>query len=414
MHCSINRYPVMRELKQLAVTADFGSTQLSVGRLVLEGRRVFFRYAQAYLNEGYNLSPFKLRWTTDTQQADTQLFDGLFGVFADALPDGWGRLLLDRSLATHGTDISTITSLDRLAYVGDTGMGALTFRPVYPPGDKIVTTDLDAYATAAGHILAGQSTELLDELVAIGGSSGGARPKIVAGLTEGGDMIVGPGPYPVGYSAWLIKFQSSTDMPQSARMEWAYYRMALEAGVTMGESKIISTAAGNDYFATRRFDRPEEKTKLHLHSAAGLLHDNFRSTNLDYGHLMDAAFRLENSVEAYERVLRLAAFNVFAHNLDDHSKNFSFLMDASGRWSFAPAYDLTFSPTAFGHHATTVAGVSLRPGVEQLMELAHTFGVDKGRQLIEEVRSAIARWPQIAQGCGLEAPAIRLMSNTIL
>jgi len=137
-------------------------------------------------------------------------------------------------------------------------------------------------------------------------------------------------------------------------------------------SVLFKSRKGDFFFGSKRFDRIKNE-KVHLHSAAGLLHDNFRMSTLDYGHLMDCAFTLEKDFNAYSKILKLATFNVLAQNRDDHSKNFSFLMDKNGKWKFAPAYDLTFSNSSYGIHSTTVAGESKNPNLNHLGELAKHF-----------------------------------------
>ncbi|MCW3804970.1 type II toxin-antitoxin system HipA family toxin, partial [Plebeiibacterium marinum] len=166
------------------------------------------------------------------------------------------------------------------------------------------------------------------------------------------------------------------------------------------------------YFGTKRFDRIKEK-RIHMHTASGLMHDNFRMSTMDYGHLMDCAFQLEKHVKAYEKVLRLAAFNVFAHNRDDHSKNFSFLMDVKGNWSFAPVYDLTFSNSAYGFHSTMVAGESKNPGRKHLLELGLHFGIKKPELILEEVQDAVSHWDSIAKECGVSQNAIITIQKAI-
>ncbi|WP_430815918.1 type II toxin-antitoxin system HipA family toxin [Carboxylicivirga sp. RSCT41] len=249
--------------------------------------------------------------------------------------------------------------------------------------------------------LKGDSTDLLDELFAIGGSSGGARPKILVGYNKTtSELIHGSQELPEGYEDWIIKFPSSVDNPEIATIEYAYYKMALTAGMEMSESQLFSGKSGQPYFGTKRFDRIQGQ-RLHMHTACGMMHDNFRMSTMDYGHLMDCAFQLERHVHAYEKVLRLAVFNVFAHNRDDHSKNFAFLMDGQGKWQLAPAYDLTFSNSAYGFHSTMVAGESKNPGKEHLLKLADTFKVKKAKFIIEEVQEAINQWDNIAKDCGV-------------
>jgi serine/threonine-protein kinase HipA len=188
--------------------------------------------------------------------------------------------------------------------------------------------------------------------------------------------------------------------------------MALAAGLEMAESRLFTTASGKQYFGTERFDRNHNK-RLHMHSASGLLHDNFRYSNLDYGHIMDSAFSLENHVDAYNKVLRLAAFNVYSHNRDDHSKNMSFLMDENGNWQLAPAYDLTFSSSSHGLHSTMVAGESKNPGRKHLIELAEVFSVKKPKVIIDQVQRVLSKWHDYASECGVSESSKKMIESAL-
>ena len=203
-----------------------------------------------------------------------------------------------------------------------------------------------------------------------------------------------------GYQHYIIKFRGATDRTDAAEVELAYARMATAAGIETAPSRLLSSASGRQYFATRRFDRARGR-RLHMLSAAGYLHDNFRLPAIDYGHLMDAANVLTGTRTEAAKVLRLAAFNVLAHNRDDHSKNFAFLADERGRWRFAPAYDLTFSPSAHGEHSITVAGEGRAPGRTQLLALAEAFDIKTGEAIVEEVAAAVAQWPKWATEAGV-------------
>ncbi len=392
----------MAGINKLYVSLILQGTNFEVGELVLSNQKIYFRYNADYLKTGLNLSPIKLSFTGDIVNADNQPFDGLFGVFNDSLPDGWGRLLLDRSLSAKGIDIARITPLDQLAYVGLRGMGALVYSPeIKPEKTTDLVPELDILAAEMNHILQGNSSEIIEELFILGGSSGGARPKIFAAynpLTD--DLTHGVDNVPEGYEDWIIKFPSSSDNREIANIEFAYHKMALLAGIEMSECHLFTGKSGQVYFGTKRFDRIAYK-RLHTHTASGLMHDNFRMSTMDYGHLMDCAFRLEKHVKAYEKVFRLAAFNVYSHNRDDHSKNFSFLMNEKGEWQFAPAYDLTFSYSGYGFHSTMIAGESKNPGRKELMKLATHFGLKNAGSIIEEVQEAISHWREIASEYGI-------------
>lgn len=387
----------MAGISKLFVSLLIEGKSFEVGELVLSGQKIYFRYNSEFLKTGLNLSPIKLPFNNDIVSAERQPFDGLFGVFNDSLPDGWGRLLLDRSLSSKGVDLSGITSLDRLAYVGQHGMGALLYKPEIKPGDASpLVPELDNLATEMNRIQEGASSDIIDELFLLGGSSGGARPKIfIAFNPRTGHLLHGVDDAPEGYEEWIIKFPSSSDNKEIAKIEFAYHKMALLAGIKMSECRLFTGKSGQVYFGTKRFDRVAGN-RLHAHSASGLMHDNFRMSTMDYGHLMDCAFRLEKHVKAYEKVFRLAAFNVFSHNQDDHSKNFSFLMNARGEWQFAPAFDLTFSNSGYGFHSTMIAGESKNPGSKELLKLATYFGMKNGESVIREVREALSQWRAFA------------------
>lgn len=388
----------MAGTNKLFVSLLLEGNSIEVGELVLSNQKIYFRYNSDFLKTGLNLSPIKLPFSGEIVSADKQPFDGLFGVFNDSLPDGWGRLLLDRSLSAKRIDVARITPLDRLAYVGSRGMGALIYRPeIKPEKTTEFVPELDILAAEMNHILQGTSSEIIEELFILGGSSGGTRPKIFVAynpLTD--DLLHGVDSVPEGYEEWIIKFPSSSDNREIANIEFAYHKMALLAGIEMSECRLFKGKSGQVYFGTKRFDRVAGK-RLHTHTASGLMHDNFRMSTMDYGHLMDCAFRLEKHVKAYEKVFRLAAFNVYSHNRDDHSKNFSFLMNAKGEWQFAPAYDLTFSYSGYGFHSTMIAGESKNPGRKELMKLATHFGLKNAGLIIEEVQEAINQWGAIAR-----------------
>ena len=390
----------MEHIEKIIVSICLNEEEISVGELVSDTKNVYFKFYTEFIKRGIEISPIKLKLNNLINKADPIPFDGLFGVFADSLPDGWGKLLLDRALNARGVAVDDITVLDRLAYVGSNGMGALTYKPeIEYFGHEEFKIELDEIAKATKQIINGVASNVLDELYQLGGSSGGARPKILVGYNPVSQHLIGIEKIlPKDYEHWLIKFPSSYDRPDIANIEYAYYKMALDAGIEMIESKLFKGVSGQAYFGTKRFDREGNK-RLHMHSAAGMMHDNFRLSNIDYGDLMDCAFRLERDVRAYEKILRLAAYNVFAHNRDDHSKNFAFLMDANGIWKVAPAYDLTFSSSGHGMHSTTVARESKNPTKKHLMELGNYFKIKNASKIIDEVQAVVFNWKMYADQC---------------
>jgi len=388
--------------KLINVFIQFDGDEKLVGKLILDNRLVHFKYEDDFLGLGMNLSPFKLELTDRIQVAPPDPFHGIYGVFDDSLPDGWGMLLLNRALEKKGLSLSDINILDQLAYIGESGRGALIYRPAIIEerhfSDDI---DLDNLKTVMDKVYYGTSTEVIEELWSLGGSSGGARPKASVGYNSiTNELIHGQNILPDNFSHWIIKFPSAEDPHDMANIEYAYHKMALAANIHMSDCALFESSSGMQVFATKRFDRIGN-ARIHMHSMAGLTHDNFRLSSIDYGHIIDVAYRLERTAISREKILRLAAFNVYSHNRDDHSKNFSWLMDASGTWHLAPAYDLTYSSTSINEHSTRVAGEGANPSRAHLLELAREFSITKPNDIIDQVQESLALWPSFAKECGV-------------
>jgi serine/threonine-protein kinase HipA len=404
----------MDRVKKIIVSIQFSQKEIELGELVEDAGSIYFKYYSDFIKLGLEVSPFKLPLNKELKTTESIPFDGLFGVFNDSLPDGWGRLLLDRKLLSEGVFPSEISPLDRLTYVGSNGLGALIYRPEKEPFTKTDKTfELDVLANEMKEVYEGSSIEIIEQLFDLGGSSGGARPKIFVGYNATTHhLIFGQNELKESYEHWMIKFPTSTDLPDIAEIEYAYYRMALDAGIEMSTSKLFQGKSGKNYFGTKRFDR-EGSNRLHMHSACGLLHDDFRKSGMDYGHLMDCAFSLEKDVNVYEKVLRFAAFNIYTHNRDDHSKNFSFLMNKQGTWKLSPAYDLTFSSSSHGMHSSTIAGEGQNPGEKQLLELAKEFDVKNVTEIIKEVKAVCSNWMSYAQAAGVKKASATLINQKI-
>ncbi len=339
-----------------------------VGTLALyQNRLAAFEYDSDWLAEGFSISPFSLPLEKKVFMPKPDPFEGLFGVFADSLPDGWGRLLVDRLMRRKGLDPQTIGNLDRLAIVGSSGMGALTYRPEIAVEESRGEMSLDEIARECERILNTDTSENLDYLFAKGGSSGGARPKILT-TVDGED--------------WIIKFPSSDDSKDIGQQEYDYALCAGKCGLEMEEVRLFPSENTKGYFGTRRFDRMGggEAGKIHMVSVAGLLETSHRIPNLDYNILMKLTLQLTKSMEECEKLYRLMCFNVFAHNRDDHSKNFTYLYkEAEKRWVISPVYDLTYSNSIGGEHATTVNGNGVNPGMEDVLAVAKRIGLNTAR-----------------------------------
>jgi serine/threonine-protein kinase HipA len=344
-----------------------------VGRLTETSKKTLaFEYEAEWLRDGFSISPFKLPLEKRVFIASRDPFDGNFGVFNDSLPDGWGRLLIDRMLIKERVNPSAISTLDRLAIVGSSGMGALEYKPEERLwiGDGELD-DLDTLAREAEAILNEKYDGKLEELARVGGSSGGARPKVL--IKIGGEY-------------WLVKFRSSVDPQNMGEQEFDYMKTARAAGLEAPEHKLFE----GKYFGAKRFDRKANGEKVFMISASGLLDASHRMPTLDYNHLMRATLKLTGDYREVEKMFRLMCFNVLIHNRDDHAKNFSFLYD-EGRWRVSPAYDLVYADGAGGEHATMIDGEGRVPTEANIFSVAAKAGLDQSRakEIMEEVKYAV-------------------------
>lgn len=323
-------------------------------------RLVAFEYDNDWLVTGFSISPFSLPLQKKVYLPKFEPFGGLFGVFNDSLPDGWGRLLVDRLFLKNKINPSKIDNLNRLAVVQESGMGALTYKPEHRFETPQEESDYDKLAQECSKILESQSSNNLDELFKLGGSSGGASPKILTKI-NGED--------------WIIKFPSSQDPKYIGEQEYKYSLVAEDCGIKMSETKLFDSKICSGYFGIKRFDRENGK-KVHMVSVSGLLETSHRLPNLDYNILMKLTLELTKNYQDIEQLYRLMCFNVFAHNRDDHSKNFSFLYDENKKeWHLSPAYDLTYSSSFNGEHATTINGEGKNPTLEDILAIAKGIGI---------------------------------------
>ena len=395
-------------IQTLSVFYHYKDEKREIGRLAHKERVIYFEYSKEFLNSSLQLSPYKLPLRAGVFVCDDDVFEGLFGLFGDSLPDGWGRLLLDRHFMNSGVNYNEITPLDRLSYIGAYGTGALSYEPIVEDthisvSDQLILDDL---AVASKEILKGESEEMLETLLTLGGSSAGARPKVMVQLSEDKKSIVhGAQALQSGYEHWLVKFASSHDSEDIAKVEYIYSLMAKDAGIEMSETTLLESR-GNHYFATKRFDRIGD-ARVHMHSVAGLTHSDFRVPMLDYDDLLALTLHLTKDVTELYKMFRLAVFNLLAHNRDDHAKNFSFLMEGDGTWKLSPAYDLTFSYGPGGEHSTTYLGEGRSPNKETLLALAKKHNISDGKKVIEEIEAAIRGFESYSKTVGLKESSMK-------
>ena len=368
----------MKQNKALQVLFD----NRVVGTLALAANhKVVFQYDDSWLEQGFSISPFSLPLENQVFVPTKDYFDGLFGVFADSLPDHWGRLLLKRLLLAHEQNPDKLTVIDRLAIVGKSGMGALTYYPEQSFSEENDNTDLDELAFQCQKILHTEYSDKLDELYRLGGTSGGARPKIMTTIND---------------EDWIIKFSAHVDGENAGKMEYDYSCCARKCGITMSETKLFPSEVCEGYFGIKRFDRISDISgtkRVHMMTAAALLELDFEQPSLDYHSLMKLTKIItRDNKDDIENMFRRMCFNVFAHNRDDHSKNFTYLYDESAdSWRLSPAYDLTYSNTYYGEHTTTVDGNGRNPGKKELLAVGTMAGIKKElcMDIITEIKSCI-------------------------
>jgi len=400
-------------IELLTVYLDARNQRRKVGRLAFKDRQVLFEYDPSFIASGIEISPIKLPLRPGVSIADTAIFDGLFGVFNDSLPDGWGRLLLDRTVEKYGIHRGQLNPLDRLAYVGRHGMGALSYEPEL--GQQTIDDAplaLDRLAEESAVVLAGENEEVFEELLRLNGSSSGARPKIVTQVsTDKKRIIHGQQELQSDFAHWMIKFPSSQDARDVGAIEYAYSLMAKDAGVEMDETHLFRTKR-NRYFGTKRFDRDGD-ARIHMHSLGGLIHADHRSPSLDYDMVLRVTLAMTRNIQDAEKVYALACFNVLAHNRDDHVKNFSFLLNPRNEWVFAPAYDLVFSYGPGGEQSMLVMGEGRSPGAVQLQALGKQHGIKNAPEILAKIERAVANWPRYAELAELSRKSTKEIAGKI-
>lgn len=355
-------------------------------------------------------------------------FTGLPGMLADSLPDRYGNVLIDAWLATRGRAPGSFDAVERLCYVGRRGMGALEFEPARGP--KAATDhalDIEALVELAAEVMSKRSDltvslqrpgrrEALREILRVGTSAGGARPKALIALDPETDEVrSGQLELRPGFEHWILKFdgvgESSRELGSSlgyGAIELAYSWMAKRAGIEIAECRLLEES-DRRHFMTRRFDRTPDGDKLHMQSLAALGHLDFNQPGANsYEQAFQAIRALGLPHEAAEQQFRRMTFNVVARNQDDHVKNIAFLMDREGRWSLSPAFDMVYAHNPSGRwtaqHQMSINGKRDRIAVEDLRRVAEVASLKRGRAeaILAEAVEAVRAWPELATKAGVD------------
>lgn len=324
-----------------------------------------FEYDNDWLSDGFSISPLQLPLKAGLFTADYQPFNGNFGVFEDSLPGGYGEYLLRKVLKKSGVDPQGLTPVQWLSIVGNSGMGALCYLPETKLQQEDSQRSFDEMQQIALDVLSERTEENADMLYFKSGNSGGVRPKAIFHDADG---------------HWLVKFRHTYDPKNIGQLEYDYNKVARQCGIDVPEFKLIE----GKYFAVRRFDI-ENNVRLHVATASALLNEPITPPKMEYHNLLQLTGYLTQSPKAVEQQFRRMAFNVFAHNMDDHARNFSFIC-RDGKWSLAPAYDLTNDAT-LGEHASTINFKGL-PSDEDMITVGMNIRMSRERcqQILEEVR----------------------------
>ena len=400
-----------------------------------------FEYVPAFLPSGREVAPLTMPLAAEIYSFPAlarETFHGLPGLLADSLPDRFGNALIDAWLAGQGRSPGDFNPVERLCYVGERGMGALEFAPATGPDHRQSALEVAALVELASEILtnrrnlagsfeAPQQQRALQSILRVGTSAGGARAKaIIAWNAATGEVRSGQISAGDGFSYWLLKFDGvagnrdrELEDPQGyGLVEYAYHLMARAAGISMAECRILQEG-GRNHFMTRRFDRTATGDKIHMQSLGAMAHLDFNQASAhSYEQALGVIEQLDLGKEAVEQQFRRMAFNVVARNQDDHVKNIAFLMDRSGHWSLAPAFDVTYSYNSAGRwtnaHQMSVNGKRDGFDVGDFVVCGRNAALRRGRatEILRQVQDTVSRWPEFAAQAGVpEATTGRIGST---
>lgn len=341
----------------------------------LPNKKIGFQYDKEWINDGFSISPFYLPLTDQVFISKSEYFEGLFGVFYDSLPDGWGTLLFRRMLQKKGINYDKVSILSKLSLLSSNGLGGLTYVPTQSDRDNNNHYDLDELSKEISQIYEKhKDTENFDLIYKLGGASGGARPKAHVNIDD---------------EDWIVKFPSSIDPKDIGFLEYQANELALKSGIKTNEFKLFPSNEHKAYFAAKRFDRIDSK-RVHMVSLSSILETTHQIPNLDYSHLFQVIQRIcvdqEDMYEAYKRMV----FNVLYGNKDDHGKNFAFIYDEKSKgYRLSPFYDITKTQMKMEHEMTVLGEGN--PSEDQLIEIGKKFNLKNSKciSILNHIKDSI-------------------------
>jgi serine/threonine-protein kinase HipA len=401
-----------------------------------------FEFEPAFLKLGLDLAPVELpinraqkRVFSFPELKTSVTFKGLPGLVADVLPDRYGNTLINTWLMRQGRPTDSLNPVETLCFIGNRGMGALEFEPAFPKTTKTASKiELSSLIDIAESILSEKvdfrtnlSTEqekALIDMLKIGTSAGGARAKaIISYNAKTGEVRSGQTAAPKGFGHWLIKFDGVTDSQFGAssgygRVEMAYYLMAKDAGIEMAQSQLLEES-GRAHFMTKRFDRTETNEKLHMQSFCAMRHFDFNEVNsYSYEQLFETMRMLGLHYPAAEQLFRRMVLNVLARNCDDHTKNFAFVMDQTGNWNLAPAYDVchAYRPNSpwVSQHALSVNGKRSMIQRDDLLAVAKQMNIKKANAIVDDIAKIVGNWEGYAEETRVNPQLASAIQQTLL
>jgi serine/threonine-protein kinase HipA len=388
-----------------------------------------FQYAKKFLARGYDLSPIRMPISNgdriytfpELRKAEGEqvaTFKGLPGLLADALPDRYGNQLINLWLAQNGRPADSMNPAEQLCFIGSRGMGALEFEPSHLSSEKrtfaVEVSSLVEIAQRISTHRADFQTNLIEneqqamrEILKIGTSAGGARPKaVIAYNRKTGEVRSGQTNAPKGFEQWLLKLDGVSGAQFEAshgwgRVEYAYFLMARDCGIHMMDCELLEEN-GRAHFMTKRFDREGNQTKHHVQTFCGIQHYDYNHLYAySYEQLFQTMRTLRLTYPEAEQMFRRMVFNVLATNYDDHTKNFAFLLKQGEKWELAPAYDVCYAYDPnnvwVNQHTLSINGKHRNITEADLMTLAEANSIKKGSRIIAEIREVVRKWRDYAE-----------------
>lgn len=405
-----------------------------------------FEFDPAFLKSGLDIAPItmplsqgrKIHAFPELRKSRGEAFDtfrGLPGLLADMLPDKYGNKLINAWLVQNGRPSDSLNPVELLCFIGKRGVGALEIKPpLREEVAKASSLEIESLVGIANKILnfredfqadlSKEEESALADILKIGTSAGGARAKaVIAFNPKTGEVKSGQVKAPAGFSHWLIKFDGVTDTQFGAsvgygKVEMAYYLMAQAAGIQMSECRLLEEN-GRAHFMTKRFDRTDEGEKIHMQSLCGLRHFDFNEVGIfGYEQVFETMRILRLTYPEAEQMFLRMVFNVLARNCDDHTKNFAFLMDQSGKWTLSPAYDIchAYRPGSLWVSSQSLTVNGKRDAISDVdfLEVARKMNIKKPMEKIEAVKSAVKRWNEFAEEAKVEPKLRDSIQSTLL